>query len=161
MADRGHSNFSECDEECLNCLRISIMTYGTSKFCAIIQNFMLTKLETGTFVNMLVCLAKVLVNRIKKTRAKDYRKHLSLSLEASRLGSSVQKRAAVSEGRTSFRGSRTKLQYTSRIADSAPPSPSRCFTRPIHLFLQYEIIRFSHTTKGNLESLFSSPFWGH
>ena len=78
MADRGHSNFSECDEECLNCLRISIMTYGTSKFCAIIQNFMLTKLETGTFVNMLVCLAKVLVNRIKKTRAKDYRKHLSL-----------------------------------------------------------------------------------
>ena len=160
MADRGHSNFSECDEECLNCLRISIMTYGTSKFCAIIQNFMLTKLETGTFVNMLVCLAKVLVNRIKKRERRTI-ESISLSLEASRLGSSVQKRAAVSEGRTSFRGSRTKLQYTSRIADSAPPSPSRCFTRPIHLFLQYEIIRFSHTTKGNLESLFSSPFWGH
>ena len=82
MADRGHSNFSECDEECLNCLRISIMTYGTSKFCAIIQNFMLTKLETGTFVNMLVCLAKVLVNRIKK---RERRTIESISLSPSKL----------------------------------------------------------------------------
>ena len=72
------------------------MTYGTSKFCAIIQNFMLTKLETGTFVNMLVCLAKVLVNRIKKRERRTI-ESISLSLEASRLGSSVQKRAAVSE----------------------------------------------------------------